>query len=177
MCPVILSDTERVHQMRKPIEPEGQHLRGMAHRVVGRSHRLRVVLDRWHLQDEQDPVDLLLSGAQSDERRIELSQPFFQARRGVACRISRHEDEPDRIARLGRELPEHGRDVGDMHWADVGAMGVAEEEERDLAGGCQPEVERYAVLVDEREIGLLAGGSGDDSAEARVGARRRALAV
>ena len=111
---------------------------------------------------------------------VEPAQVLAEHRRGVARRVGRHEDDLQLLDQRRVEPAQGDRDVGHRRRADVGAVRVAEEQQRRLARGRGREVEGRAAGVGERErrppVGLgqvepgvgVVGPSTVAGAEARV---------
>ena len=106
-----------------------------------------------------------VSPAQADERRVESVEPCAQAGGRVALRVVGDEYHLDPARVGGWHILERLGDVRHVHRTDVGAVGIAEEEQDDVSVGFLAEVERAAFGIGQRERRLFLGG---DSARPRT---------
>src|SRR5690606_39768961 len=90
----------------------------------------------------------------------------------VPRRVERDEDDPGPTLDLPRHPPQDLGEVREVDRADVGAVRVPEEQERQVAFRLGEEVERPTLLVQQREVGLRDRLFENDAAEPAL--RRRA---
>jgi hypothetical protein len=117
------------------------------------------LLDHRGRQPERDLdlVHLIAVAPETYERCVEVIEPQAQPFRRIALGVRGDEDHLDLAPDLQRKVVEHGPDIRHVDRADIGTVGVAEEEQRDTAFGLRPEIERLAGGVEECEVDLLLG--------------------
>ncbi len=111
--------------------------------------------------------DLVVGPGEADEAGLVVADVLLHGRRVVAGRVDGDEDDAD----LPVDELEGVADVGERRRADVGAVGVAEEDEDRLAAQ-GAEVERPAVLVGEAERRRRGGRDDGGVAIEALGGRR-----
>jgi hypothetical protein len=68
-----------------------------------------------------------------------------------------YEDKLDLIRNTDRHLPQRGAEVRHVHRTLVGAIGIAEEQERDVSTRSLPEIKMSARGVGKNEPGFWQG--------------------
>src|SRR6185436_100091 len=124
--------------------------------AVARVARSQLRLPRCFTQFEPplDSVYLIKSAPEADEFRVELVEPRADDLGRIAVGIGGDEYDFHLPLDLGIEGVECRGDVREVDRTDVRAMGIAEEEQRDLALGLLAEIELRSVGRGEREVGL-----------------------
>ena len=147
-----------------------EHL-GAVGDVVAAAGQLGAVLDGdapASLPTSHDRVEV---AGQPDERRVEAVEIVAQHLLGVAGRVGGHEDDVDLLA-VGVVEPGHRRgEVGHHDLADVGAVRVAEEDQRQPACRCSSASEYGSPSVSVSGV----AGTSYGSVEHGAGERARRL--
>ena len=82
---------------------------------------------------------------------IEIVEPPAQFHRGVPCGIGGDKNELDLIGNTGRQFLQSHAKIRHVHGTLIGAIGIAEKEERDRPLGSVPEIKRRTGGVRENE--------------------------
>ena len=150
MRPVLDRHAVRVDEVGEVVLREHHDVGRVADAVVGRA---RVFLgDRRHEQRLRDGIELVVGGNEADERRVEGVEPLAQERGRVAVGVAGDEDDLHLRGLVGLHLLQGRVHVGHDRGADVGAVGVANVDERELVRGLLRQVVGLAGGVGEDEI-------------------------
>ncbi len=92
-----------------------------------------------------------LGSREADKAFIEIVEPPAQLRRSVVRGIRSDKNEFDLIGHAGGQSLQSRANICHMHGTLVGAIGIAEKEERDRSLGPVPEIKRSTGRVSENK--------------------------
>ena len=166
--PVLLLYAHRVDHVRQIVLGVGQDKCRVADIIsaVGANRRFRGGRE---IRRDLGRVDGGLASREADEALIEVIKPGAQSRWGVALWIGGDEDHLELIRKVGRQRLQgvgHNQHLERTH---VRAMGVSEEQQRDVTFGLRPKIERGPGGIAEGESRLGQGWRYDSAAIIRTG--------
>jgi len=92
-----------------------------------------------------------LGSREADKVFTEIVEPPAQLHRSVVCGVGSYKNEFDLIGHTGGQSLQSRPNICHVHGALIGAIGIAEKEERDRSLGPVPEIKRSTGRVSENK--------------------------
>ena len=172
MCPIVFTYASRINDMGQIVFGVRDNKIGMSHGVI--SPRGPGLLGRRNARSLLGRVESSFVSGEADKMFIETVEPAAQFHGGVPCGIGGHKNELDLIGDTGGQFFQSHANIRHVHGTLIGAIGVAEKEERNRPLGSVPEIKPSAGGVRENKSRLRQRWR-DQTAPVRVGSRPVAL--
>jgi hypothetical protein len=106
-----------------------------------------------------DCFESSFGSSEADKMFIEIVEPPAQFHRGIPCGIGGDKNEFDLIGNTGGQFLQSGTNVRHVRRALIGAIGIAEKEERDRPPSAVPEIKRSTGGVSQNKSRFRQGRS------------------
>lgn len=114
-----------------------------------------------------DRLNISFVSREAGKMSVEIVQPLTQLCRGVPRGIGGDKHELDVISHAGGQFLQSYANIGHVHGALIGTIGVAEKEQRDRPLGSFPKIKRSTGRVSENKFRFRQGRR-DEPAPIRV---------